>query len=161
MKPQLGPVQRLEGEPPLPILDEPTEGLDPLIQESFYALLKEAKQRGRTIFMSSHVLSEVERVCDRIALLRKGELVLLSGLEAIRGLTARRVRVLFSRDVMAADLPPNHECLETAPRLWRLEVTGPLGPLLAALAGLPVEDLEVREARLEDVVLKYYREGTP
>src|SRR5258706_521375 len=98
-----------------------------------------------SVFMSSHVLSEVERVCDRIALLRKGELVLLSGLEALRGLTARRVRVIFSRDVVApAGLPSGHEFLETAPRLWRLEVTGPLGPLLTALAGLPVEDLEVR-----------------
>src|SRR5207248_6987758 len=99
---------------------------------------------------------------DRIALLRKGELVLLTGLEEMRGLIARRVRVIFSRDVMAlARLPPGHQFLETAPRLWRLEVTGPLGPLLNALAGLPVEDMEVREARLEDVVLKYYREGTP
>jgi ABC-2 type transport system ATP-binding protein len=111
--------------------------------------------------MSSHVLAEVERVCDRIALLRKGELVLLAGLEAIRGLTARRVRVIFSRDVMApAGLPPGHLVLDTTPRLWRLEVTGPLGPLLTALAGLPVEDMEVREARLEDVVLKYYRDGS-
>jgi ABC-2 type transport system ATP-binding protein len=160
MKRKLGIIQALEGNPPLLILDEPTEGLDPLMQETFYALVKEARQRGTTVFMSSHVLSEVERVCDRIALLRKGELVLLSDLEAIRGLTARRVRVIFTRDVTApTNLPPGHEFLETAPRLWRLDVTGPLGPLLAALTGLPVEDLEVREARLEDVLLKYYREG--
>jgi ABC-2 type transport system ATP-binding protein len=162
MKRKLGLIQAFEGDPPLLILDEPTEGLDPLMQESFYALLKEARQRGRTVFMSSHVLSEVERVCDRIALLRKGELVLLTGVEAIRGLIARRVRVTFSRDVMTpAGLPPGHELVESAPRIWRLEVTGPLGPLLTALTALPVEDLEVREARLEDVVLKYYRGGTP
>src|SRR2546422_432837 len=162
MKRKPGIIRAFEADPPLLILDEPTEGLDPLMQESLYALLKEARQRGRTVFMSSHVLSEVERVCDRIALLRKGELVLLAGLEAIRGLTARRVRVIFTREVMApAGLPPGHVLLETDPRLWRLEVTGPLGPLLTALAGLPVEDLEVRECRLEDVVLKYYREGTP
>jgi ABC-2 type transport system ATP-binding protein len=162
MKRKLGIIQALESDPPLLILDEPTESLDPLMQESFYALLHEAKQRGRTVFMSSHVLSEVERVCDRIALLRKGELVLLSGVEALRRLTARRVRVRFSRDVAAPprELPPGHEFLEIAPRLWRLDVTGPLGPLLAALAGLPVADLEVREARLEDVVLKYYRDGS-
>jgi hypothetical protein len=59
------------------------------------------------------------------------------------------------------DLPPDHEIIETAPRLWRLDVTGPLGPLLAALAGLPIEDLQVREGRLEDVLPKYYRGGTP
>jgi len=160
MKRKLGLIQALEGDPPLLILDEPTEGLDPLMQESVYALLKDAKQRGGTVFMSSHVLSEVERICDRIALLRKGELVLLAGLETIRSLSARRVRVVFSKDVSApTNLPPGHEFLETTPRLWRLEVTGPLGPLLATLAGLPVSDLELREARLEDVVLKYYREG--
>jgi ABC-2 type transport system ATP-binding protein len=160
MKRKLGIIQAFESDPPLLILDEPTEGLDPLMQESFYGLLKDAKQKGRTVFMSSHVLSEVERVCDRIALLRKGELVLLADLDEIRGLTARRVRVMFSQDVtVPAGMPPGHEFLESAPRVWRLDVTGPLGPLLAELGGLPVEDIEVREARLEDVVLKYYREG--
>jgi ABC-2 type transport system ATP-binding protein len=161
MKRKLGIFQAFESDPPLLILDEPTEGLDPLMQESFYALLKESRQRGRTVFMSSHVLSEVERVCDRIALLRKGELVLLAGLDAIRGLAARRVSVMFSRDVVApaGQLPPGHEFLETAPRLWQLEIKGPLGPLLTVLAGLPVADVEVREARLEDFVLKYYRNG--
>jgi ABC-2 type transport system ATP-binding protein len=162
MKRKLGLIQAFEADPPLLILDEPTEGLDPLMQESFYGLLKDAKQRGRTVFMSSHVLSEVERVCDRIALLRKGELVLLAGMEATRRLTARRVRVTFSRDVVVpAGLPASLEFVENTPHVWRLEIAGPLGPLLGLLAGLPVEDLEVREARLEDVVLKYYREGTP
>ena len=162
MKRKLGLIQAFQADPPLLILDEPTEGLDPLMQESFYALLKDAKQRGTTVFMSSHVLSEVERVCDRIALLRKGELVLLSSIEASRRLAPRRIRVLFNHDVaVPADLPPGHEFVETAPRVWRLNVVGPLGPFLAVLARLPVQDLEVQEARLEDVVLKYYREGTP
>ena len=142
------------------ILDEPTEGLDPLMQGAFHALLKESKQRGRTVFMSSHVLSEVERVCDRVALLRQGELVLLDDMDAIRRFTARLVSVHFSSDAKPfTEWPPGHELIETTPRTWRLEVTGTLGPLLAALSGLPVEDLEVREARLEDVVLKYYRGG--
>ena len=110
--------------------------------------------------MSSHVLSEVERVCDRIALLRKGELVLLSTLEESRRLAARGVSVFFNHDVrVPSDLPPGHEFVETAPRIWHLKVVGPLGPLLAILARLPVGDLEVQEARLEDMVLKYYREG--
>lgn len=162
MKRKLGLIQAFQADPPLLILDEPTEGLDPLMQESFYGLLEDAKQRGKTVFMSSHVLSEVERVCDRIALLRKGELVLLSSMEASRRLAARRVRVVFNHDVrVPSDLPPGHELVEAAPRLWRLNVAGPLGPLLAVLSRLPVQDLEVQEARLEDVVLKYYREGSP
>jgi ABC-2 type transport system ATP-binding protein len=160
MKRKLGIIQAFDSDPPLLILDEPTEGLDPLMQESFYGLLKDVKQKGKTVFMSSHVLSEVERVCDRVALLRKGELVLLAGLEEMRRLTARQVRVTFARDTKApASLPPEHKFIGTTPRLWRVEVMGPLGPLLHELEGLAVEDLEVREARLEDVVLKYYREG--
>ncbi len=162
MKRKLGIIQAFQSNPKLLILDEPTEGLDPLMKEAFYKLLADVKQRGRTIFMSSHVLSEVERVCDRIALLRRGELVLLSTIEEARHLSARRVRVHFQRDVtLAPGLPPGCHVLERAPRLWILQVEGALGPLLGALASLPVEDLEVQEARLEDVVMKYYREGAP
>jgi ABC-2 type transport system ATP-binding protein len=92
MKRKLGLIQAFQADPELLILDEPTEGLDPLMQESFYALLADVKRRGRTVFMSSHVLSEVERVCDRIALLRKGEMVLLSTVEEIRKLAPNRPR---------------------------------------------------------------------
>jgi ABC-2 type transport system ATP-binding protein len=161
MKRKLGILQAFQSKPPLLILDEPTEGLDPLMQEAFYGLLSDAKRAGATVFMSSHVLSEVERICDRIALLRKGNLVLLSTVCESRRLAPRHVRIFFSEDVSAdRELPPGHELLEQTPRLWRLTVTGPLGPLLARLEGLPVKDLEVEEARLEDVVLKYYREET-
>jgi ABC-2 type transport system ATP-binding protein len=158
MKRKLGIIQAFQANPPLLILDEPTEGLDPLMQEAFYRLLADVKRGGATVFMSSHVLSEVERVCDRIALLRKGSLVLLSTVRESRRLAPRRVRVIFSENVSAnGELPPGHELIEATPRLWRLTVAGPLGPLLARLAGLPVQDLELEEARLEDVVLKYYR----
>jgi ABC-2 type transport system ATP-binding protein len=159
MKRKLGIIQAFQANPPLLILDEPTEGLDPLMQESFYSLLSDARHAGATVFMSSHVLSEVERVCDRIALLRKGEMVLLSSVRDSRRLAPRRVRVLFSKDVYAhPDLAPGFELTETTPRLWCLTVAGPLGPLLARLEGLPVADLELEEPRLEDVVLKYYRD---
>jgi ABC-2 type transport system ATP-binding protein len=162
MKRKLGLIQALQTDPPLLILDEPTEGLDPLMQESFYTLLADLKRKGTTIFMSSHVLSEVERVCDRIALLRKGELVLLSSVQESRRLAERRVRVFFHEDVRGdLELPPGHERVEITPRMWRLKVAGSLGPLLAVLARLPVKDLELEEARLEDVVLKFYREGKP
>ena len=159
MKRKLGIIQAFQTNPPLLILDEPTEGLDPLMQEAFYGLLSDVKRGGATVFMSSHVLSEVERVCDRIALLRKGEMVLLSSVRESRRLAPRRVRVSFSENVSAhPELPPGHALTEKTPRLWRLTVIGPLGPLLARLEGLPVEDMELEEARLEDVVLKYYRE---
>ena len=158
MKRKLGIIQAFQANPALLILDEPTEGLDPLMQESFYGLLADVKREGATVFMSSHVLSEVERVCDRIAILRKGEMVLLSSVQESRRLAPRRVRVFFRENVNAPpELPPGHELTEKTPRLWRLTVVGPLGPLLALLEGLPMEDLEVDEVRLEDIVLRYYR----
>jgi ABC-2 type transport system ATP-binding protein len=159
MKRKLGLLQALQADPPVLILDEPTEGLDPLMQESFYELLGELKRRGRTVFMSSHVLSEVARVCDRVALLRKGELALLATVEEIRKLAARSVRVFFSEDVKLEPLfPEGVQVVELEPREWTLRVEGLLGPLLRVLATLPVKDLEVREPRLEDVLIKYYRE---
>jgi len=158
MKRKLGLIQAFQCRPTLLILDEPTDGLDPLMQEAFYALLADVKRAGATVFMSSHVLSEVERVCDRLALLRKGELVLLSSVRESRRLAPRRVRIFFSRDVPLPPALSGHELIESSPRHWRVAVAGPLGPLLALLHGLPVQDLELDEARLEDVVLKFYRD---
>jgi ABC-2 type transport system ATP-binding protein len=160
MKRKLGLIQAFQADPLLLILDEPTEGLDPLMQESFYELLAEASHRGRTVFMSSHVLPEVERVCDRIAVLRKGEVVLLSSVEEARKLASRRVRVAFQQEVtVPASLPQGYEMIDAKPRAWILRVTGQLGSLPSFLAGLPVSDLAVEEARLEDVLVKYYRDG--
>jgi ABC-2 type transport system ATP-binding protein len=160
MKRKLGIIQAFQADPPLLILDEPTEGLDPLMQESFYSLLADAKQRGRTVFMSSHVLSEVDRVCDRIAILRNGELVLLSAVEESLRLATRRVRVLFAENVeLATGLPPGNQIVDNGPRVWNLKVDGALGPLLRVIAALPVKDIEIEEPKLEDVVMKYYREG--
>ena len=159
MKRKLGLLQALESDPPLLILDEPTEGLDPVTQESFYELLSELKSLGRTVFMSSHVLSEVARVCDRVALLRAGQLSLLSSVEEIRKLAPRRARVLFSEDVKLSDsLPSGYQILEVKPRIWTLAVEDTLGGLLKVLATLPVQDLELEEPRLEDVLIKYYRD---
>jgi hypothetical protein len=95
-----------------------------------------------------------------VALLRKGELALLASVEEIRKLAARRVRIFFSQDVtIDAALPAGHELVERGPRVWSLRVAGALGPLLNLLATLPVKDLEVEEPRLEDVLIKFYRDG--
>ena len=160
MKRKLGIVQAFQADPPLLILDEPTEGLDPIMREAVYQLLENTRRRGRTVFMSSHVLPEVERVCDRIGLLRQGELVLASSVEEVRRLAARRVRVLFNEDVPGpgAAVPDGCEVLELAPRAWDVRVHGALGPLLAMVSLLPVHDIEVREPHLEDVVKRYYQD---
>jgi ABC-2 type transport system ATP-binding protein len=160
MKRKLGLIQAFQTDPPLLILDEPTESLDPLMQESFYELLADSRNRGRTVFMSSHVLPEVERVCDRIAVLAKGKVVLLSSVEDARKLASRRVRVTFQQETpVPAHLPQGYEMIDGKPRAWILRVTGQLGSLPSFLAALPVADLAVEEARLEDVLVKYYRDG--
>jgi ABC-2 type transport system ATP-binding protein len=160
MKRKLGLIQAFQADPLLLILDEPTESLDPLMQESFYELLADERNRGRTVFMSSHVLPEVARVCDRIAMLRKGEVVLLSSVEDARKLAFRRVRVAFQQDVaVPASLPQGYEMIDAKPRTWVLRVTGQLGSLPSFLVAFPVADLAVEEARLEDVLVKYYRDG--
>ncbi len=160
MRRKLGLIQALQGDAPLLILDEPTEGLDPLMQESFYDLLFEVRRKGRTVFMSSHVLSEVERVCDRIGLIRNGELALLASVEDLHKMAQRTIRVTFSSNVATRPegLPPEYEIFELTPRTWVLKVRGALGPLMASLAGLPVLDVDITEARLEEVLIRYYRE---
>ncbi len=160
MKRKLGLIQAFQTDPLLLILDEPTEGLDPLMQEAFYELLADVRKRGRTVFMSSHVVPEVQRVCDRIAMVRKGEIVLRSSVEDARKLASRRVRVEFEQDVsVPPSLPQDYKMIDAKPRTWVLLVTGPLGSLPSFLATLPVADLSVEEARLEDVLVKYYRDG--
>lgn len=160
MKRKLLLIQAFQGDPPILILDEPTEGLDPLMQEAFYELLVDLQMRGRTIFLCSHVLSEVERVCTRVGLLRTGELVLDSSVDRIREMASRRVRVIFSRDVPepAADLFSGSELLGTALREWRFRTNGPLGSLVQRLSGLPIHDIALLEPRLEDILIEFYRE---
>jgi ABC-2 type transport system ATP-binding protein len=161
MKRKLGIVQAFQSDAPLLILDEPTDGLDPLMQEAVYELLAEVKGRGRTVFMSSHVLPEVERVCDRIGLLRGGALRLVSSIDEVRHLAARRVRVVFGENAAhPAAWPDGCEVLEATPRAWHLRVHGPLGPLIALIAPLAVHDVEVHEPHLEEVLKHYYQDDT-
>jgi ABC-2 type transport system ATP-binding protein len=159
MRQKVGIVQALQHDPELAILDEPTEGLDPLMQRAFYEILDTLKAQGRTIFFSSHVLSEVERVCDRVAIVREGRLV---ALEETAGLLARRKRNVVMR--FAGPPPP----LETVPgvthvahgdRSLTCRVEGSMRPFLAAIADAAVVDLTIEPARLEEAFLEFYDEG--
>ena len=122
------------------ILDEPTSGLDPLMEVAFRETVAEAKARGQTVFLSSHVLTEVDSTCDRIGLVRGGRLVASGTIEDIRRDATRRVTVTF-----ADGGPP----LVT-------DVRGPMGPLLAGLAGRPIHDVTVEPFRLEDYIAQFY-----
>jgi ABC-2 type transport system ATP-binding protein len=155
-KQKVGLVQALMGRPPVLVLDEPTTGLDPLMIEAFCDTILELRRDGNTVFLSSHVLSEVERLCDRIALVRKGRLVRVASIQQIRREFPRRVTVVFSRPTSAPPALAGAKTLRASEREWRLEIHGELRPLLEALAGLPVADLQVENFRLEDYLLDVY-----
>jgi len=160
MKRKLGLIQALQSAPPLLILDEPTEGLDPLVQRTLHELLLEQRSRGCTVFMSSHVLSEVERLCDRIGVIRDGELVLLSTVEEARRHSGRTVRVQFSGPVDPVALPAGMSMVRHTQDHWTLKVPGDVGALLPLLAALPVRDIDITEPALEDVFRGFYRVGS-
>src|SRR5687767_7271526 len=112
MRQKIGIIQALQHDPELAILDEPTEGLDPLMQRSFYEILDSLKAAGRTIFFSSHVLSEVERVCDRVAIVRAGRLVALEETAALLARRKRNVQMRFSGAAPLLDRVPGVSAVE-------------------------------------------------
>ena len=158
MRQKIGIIQALQHDPELAILDEPTEGLDPLMQRAFYGILEDTRAAGRTVFFSSHVLSEVERVCDRVAIIRQGRLV---ALEDIPTLLAKRKRNVEMR---LAGPPPELEgvagvsgILQSEGRLT-CQLEGDVGPFLAAIVGAPVTDLTIEPAHLEEAFLEFYED---
>lgn len=159
MKQKLGLVQALQHDPELVVLDEPTEGLDPLVQETFYGLLAEAAAAGRTVLLSSHVLPEVQRACGRVAIVRQGRLVTVRSVAELRRARARRVRLAFADGRGERPLPGAERW---APR-WtgdRAELLVPPHEVVDALRGLlalPVTDLTVEEAGLDEAFLDLYR----
>jgi ABC-2 type transport system ATP-binding protein len=138
------------------LMDEPTSGLDPLMEMTFRTCAMEAKERGQTIFLSSHILSEVEALCDRVGILRSGRLVDQGTLAELRHLSARTVDVTFAGQ--APDLPPlpGVQVERAGPNALRFEVQGSVGPVIAALAGHPVMALTSREPSLEEIFLHHY-----
>jgi ABC-2 type transport system ATP-binding protein len=158
MKQKIGVIQAMQCEPRLILLDEPTKGLDPLVQQAFYHSLTEARAGGATIFFSSHILPEVERVCDRVAMLRRGKLVSVGSVDEARRAQLRRVVVRFSREVAPGELSPFGRIVEhDALRVSMLVTQADLPALITRLAGLPIADLEADAPHLEDAFLEYYK----
>jgi ABC-2 type transport system ATP-binding protein len=156
MRQKIGIVQALQHDPELAILDEPTEGLDPLMQRAFYEILDELKAAGRTIFFSSHILSEVERVCDRVAIIRSGRLVALEDVAALLARRKRRVELRSRGGLPDLAAVPGVSSIATHDGLLTCQLEGDVGPFLAAIAGLPVVDLTIEPARLEEAFLEFY-----
>jgi ABC-2 type transport system ATP-binding protein len=157
---KLGLIQALMHEPEMLILDEPTQGLDPLVQREFHDLVEETSARGGTVFLSSHVLPEVERTCDRIGIIDEGRLV---DVEDVGDLRAKAIRVMefhFARPVPAhafTDLPGISD-LDVHGDVVRCTVRGPVDPLIKAAARFEVVDLQSRQPGLEELFLEYYRD---
>jgi ABC-2 type transport system ATP-binding protein len=138
------------------LLDEPTSGLDPLMEVAFRECVNEAKQRGQTVFLSSHILSEVEALCDRVGILRAGRLVDEGTLAELRHLVAQTVEVTFSGQAPTLPSLDGVQAQSAGPNALRFEVTGGIGPLIAALSEHPVETLTSREPSLEEIFLHHY-----
>ena len=167
-KRKLGLIQALMHRPELLILDEPTAGLDPLVQHEFHHLIEEAREAGQTVFLSSHVLPEVQRVCDRVAFVREGELVAVEDVAALTGRAVREVEVTFAAPVPAAafegvDGVTSVTANGTGPgaavaQTLRLTVSGSLDATVKMLARYEVVTMTSREPDLEDVFLTLYGE---
>ena len=141
------------------VLDEPTGGLDPLMEMAFRETVREAKERGQTVFLSSHILSEVEAVCDRVGILRGGRLVDQGTLAELRHLGAQTVEVTFAGPVPALPELQGVAAVAAGENALSFEVTGSVAPLLSALAGKDVLSLRSREPSLEEIFLHHYEDG--
>jgi ABC-2 type transport system ATP-binding protein len=138
------------------ILDEPTSGLDPLMEVAFRETVREATERDQTIFLSSHILSEVEALCNRVGILRQGRLVDEGTLAQLRHLGSQTIEVTFAGPAPELDGLPEVRVVSAGPNALRCEVSGSIGPLIAALAEHPVVALTSREPSLEEIFLHHY-----
>ena len=140
------------------ILDEPTSGLDPLMEEAFRLSVNQARDRGQTVFLSSHILSEVEALCDRVAILRAGKLVEMGSLAELRHLSALTVQATFDGAVPDLARVPGVSAVAVDGPVVRCHVRGPVAPLLTVLASANVTELLSREPSLEELFLAQYGE---
>ena len=157
---KLGLIQAFMHEPELLILDEPIAGLDPLVQQHFHALLRDVAAEGRTVLLSSHTLSEVERVADRVAILRRGQLVVVDSLEGLRDVAVRRLEIEF------AGVAPRTEELRVVPGVREIAgegahfvvaFEGSADALVKAIAKYEVRSIRSRDDDLEEIFLRFYR----
>jgi ABC-2 type transport system ATP-binding protein len=159
-KQKLGIVLALMHSPELLIMDEPTVGLDPLLQNEIYDMLAELKKKGTTIFISSHNLPEVERVCDRVGIIKAGQMVAVETLKELSGKRLHRVEVRFADKFTKKEFNfDGVENIEEMPDGLIFSVGGDLNPVLAKIATHKVTDLSVSHADLEEVFLKFYEKS--
>jgi ABC-2 type transport system ATP-binding protein len=157
-KQKVGLVQAFMHKPDLLILDEPTSGLDPLIQQEVYNLIREAQERGSTVFFSSHIITEVEAIAERVAIIRGGVIVEEAKPEQLVTMGMRRLRVRFIEpvDTPLSDVPGVSIVSHDWEDVVVYQVEGQLDGFIKALAGFPVSDIEIERPSLEEIFLAYY-----
>ncbi len=161
-KQKVGIVQALMHRPALAILDEPSTGLDPLVQQEFYRILREVRADGRTVFLSSHVLAEVEHTADRVAILRHGHPVVISGLAELKAQALRKIELYFSAPVSPQVFSrlPSVRGVRAENSMLELVVEGMVDDIIKVASRYRVENVISREQDLEEVFLTYYHDGT-
>jgi len=153
-------IQAFQHRPRVLILDEPTSGLDPLNQQVFDAMVKDAREEGRTVFLSSHVLSEVEKTCTRVGIIREGRLVQIGGVHELKDIKRYEITILFAQAV-PADVFKSVDGVSEVEQLSnghavRIAIQGPADAVIKAAARYPVVSLTSYEPSLEDIFLRYY-----
>ncbi|HXM57253.1 MAG TPA: ABC transporter ATP-binding protein [Candidatus Dormibacteraeota bacterium] len=160
-KQKVGLIAALQHRPELLVLDEPTSGLDPLVQQTFTEVVREAAAEERTVFLSSHVLSEAEKTCDRVAIIREGRLVRVDRVSALRDLAVHQVELRFTGPVPAGEFErlAGVSNVLVADHVLRMHVSGPIAPVVKAAARFELADFVSREPSLEETFLAEYGAG--
>ena len=161
-KQKLGLIQAFMNQPPLLILDEPSQGLDPIMQQRFHSLVLEARTAGQTVFLSSHDLPEVERVCDRVGIIRDGRLIAVEDVGSLNARAVRTLEIHFASPVPADAFIglPGVRDVEVHGDVVRCTVAGAMDPVVKAAARFEVVDLSSHEPSLEDIFLAFYGSGS-
>ncbi len=157
-KQKVGAIVALQHRPELLILDEPTSGLDPLVQQTFFAILRETVADGATVFLSSHVLSEVEKSCDRVAIIRDGRLIKVDTVDGLRDLAHHQVELRFAGPIPIAafEALPGVSEFVAEDHVLRMRVSGAITPVVRAAAQYELLDFVSREPSLEETFLAQY-----
>ena len=156
MKQQLGIIQAFMHDPELVIMDEPTSGLDPLLQQEFYKFINKEKKKGRTMFFSSHILSEVDKICDRVAIIREGNIVALEDVDALKNKKGKVIRVKIKEKTSRFKGPKQIKVKDG----WiQFIATDDIDHWIKKLSKLTILDIEINEFSLEDIFIRYYQGG--
>ncbi|MFW5794391.1 MAG: ATP-binding cassette domain-containing protein [Bacillota bacterium] len=154
---KLAIIESIQHSPKILILDEPTSGLDPLMQSTFFEIIEEEKKRGTTIFYSSHILSEVQRICDRVAIIKEGKIIKVESIGEIMKARAKKVRVKTDKDFIKED--EDIVNLKRENNYISFVYTGKIEKLLNLLQDKGIKDLTVIEPSLEEVFMHYYQKA--